>query len=364
MKGCGSPPGPLRAEPPSTPLQVTPFRRAWWLPGAHAQTIGGRFLRRLDQGPLDTERVELPDGDFVDLHETPSDLPSDAPVTLILHGLEGSSRANYVTTLARELAGHGIRAVRLNFRACSGEMNRLPRFYHAGDTGDLDFVVNHLRGRAPGALIALAGFSLGGNVLLKYLGERGSDATRDIVAAAAVSVPFDLAAGTRNLERPGMTRIYTLYFMRKLRAKALHKREVLADLCDVEGALAARTVREYDEAATARLHGFRDAWHYYEQSSSHSWLDQIRLPTLVLHSLDDPFQPADVVPVRAVRENPWLVDGITASGGHVGFITGSPWRPVFWAEREAARFIARRFAGSSHVSDSHSGAGRPAESKR
>ncbi len=328
-------------------MKMTPFRPAWWLPGGNAQTVGGRFLRRLDQGPLDSERIELPDGDFVDLHEAPSTLPPDAPVALILHGLEGSSRANYVTTLARELATQRIRAVRMNFRACSGEMNRLPRFYHAGDTGDVDFVIRYLRDRAPDTPIAAAGFSLGGNVLLKYLGERGADAASDLVAAVAVSVPFDLAAGTRNLERPGMCRVYTYYFMRKLRAKALRKRAALAPLCDIEGALAARTVREYDDAATARLHGFRDAWHYYQQSSCHAWVEKIRIPTMILHSLDDPFLPASSVPVQAVRENQWVTDGLTGKGGHVGFISGQPWRPVFWAEREAARFIARKIAEST-----------------
>lgn len=325
-------------------MGVSPFRPAWWLPGSHLQTIGGRLLRKFDHGPLTRERVELADGDFVDLHESPSDLGEEAPTVLVLHGLEGSSRATYIWSMARELARHALRTVRMNFRGCSDDINRLPRFYHAGDTSDLDAVVKTLRRRAPNSRIAIIGFSLGGNTLLKYLGERGPEASRDVVAAAAISVPFDLVAGTSRLEGKGMGWFYSRYFIRKLTAKARKKREELAKVCEIDRALAAATVREYDEFATAQIHGFRDAWHYYRDSSCHPWVEEIRVPTLLLHALDDPLLPADRVPTRAVRKNPWLVDGITASGGHVGFVSGTPWNPVFWAEREAARFIARKFA--------------------
>jgi predicted alpha/beta-fold hydrolase len=324
--------------------EVTPFRPAWWLPGSHLQTIGGRLLRRFDRGPLHRERVELPDGDFVDLHERPSDLREDAPTVLILHGLEGSSRATYVWSMARELARHAFRVIRMNFRGCSDEPNRLPRFYHAGDTSDLDTVVRTLRSHRPDSRIAIIGFSLGGNTLLKYLGERGSDASQDVVAAAAVSVPFDLVAGTSRLEGGGMGWFYSRYFVRKLTAKARGKRDQLARVCEIDRALGARTVREYDEHATAQFFGYRDAWHYYRESSCHPWVEEIRVPTLLLHALDDPLLPPDHVPSRAIRKNPWIVDGISPSGGHVGFVAGTPWNPVFWAEREAARFVARKFA--------------------
>ena len=305
-------------------MSSVPFRPAWWLPGPHAQTVGGRFLRSLDHGPLLTDRVELPDGDFVDLHETPNELPEDAPRVVVLHGLEGSSRANYIATLARELSALGIRAVRMNFRACGGEMNRLPRFYHAGDTGDLASVIEHLRNRLPDSPLAAVGFSLGGNILLKYLGERGAERPTGLVAAAAVSVPFDLSAGTGRLEQPGMARVYTRYFIRKLRAKTRRKRALLETACDVERALAARTVREYDEALTARLHGFRDAWHYYDSSSSIHWLERIRVPTLLLHSLDDPFLPETSVPLEVIHGTAGLS---IASPGKVGTSASSPALP-------------------------------------
>lgn len=304
-------------------------------------------MRRGDAGPLRSQRLELPDGDFVDLQEGPDRSSESAPVTLVLHGLEGSARANYVSSQARELAACGLRPVRMNFRACSGEMNRLPRFYHAADTSDVDFVVRHLREGAPGRKIAIVGFSLGGSILLKYLGERGAEAKADVAAAVAISVPFDLSAGTGNLERPGMSRVYSYYFLRKLRAKVRQKRHLLRDHCDLKHVLAARSVREYDDRFTARLHGFRDAWHYYETASSARWIEEIRVPTAILHALDDPFLPASDVPLATIRENPNIIGAVTPTGGHVGFVTGSPWKPVFWAEREAARFVARHLTAAT-----------------
>lgn len=319
--------------------RIERFRAAWWLPGAHAQTIGGRLLRRRLRAPLRRERLETPDGDFVDLDFAPEPRRGRAaPLAVVLHGLEGGSHSGYVLATVRALAERGIRGVVLNFRSCSGEMNRLPRFYHAGDTGDLALVLDELQRRDPGVPIAAVGFSLGGNVLLKYLGERGAGAAERVRAAVAVSVPFDLAAGAGKLEH-GMGRVYTSYFMRNLLKKSRSKGEQLRPACDPSRLQAARTLRDFDDAATAPLHGFRDASHYYAESSSSRFLAGIRVPTLLLHSVDDPFLPTGSVPRRAMIENPFLLDGITGRGGHVGFVSGAPWAPVFWAEREAARFL-------------------------
>lgn len=317
------------------------FRPAWWLPGPHAQTIGGRYLRGRIRIDLVRERLATPDRDFVDLDFAPHVRAGDeAPLVLILHGLEGSTRSGYMLAQYRALAEAGVRGIGLNFRSCSGEMNLQPRFYHAGDTADLALAVEHVRNRFPRAPLGAIGFSLGGNVLLKYLGERGGDA--GLRAAAAISVPFDLAAGAEQLEAGAMARVYTHYFMRKLLRKSALRGDVLGDRCDVTRVAAARTLREFDEAATAPLHGFRDAAHYYEESSAARWLGPILVPTLLLHAVDDPFLPPPNVPRRAVEENPHLVEGFTSSGGHVGFVGGSPWRPLFWAELEAAQFVAAR----------------------
>lgn len=321
------------------------FRAAWWLRGAHLQTVGGKLLRPRVALPLERERLETPDGDFLDLDFTLRPR-LDAPIVLVLHGLEGSARRRYTMLTYRELLARGLHAVGMNFRSCSGEPNRLPRFYHSGETGDLEYVLGVLGERYPGVAIGVVGYSLGGNVLLRYLGERGEAAGARVRAAVAVSVPFDLTAGGETLERGIMGRVYTEYFLRSLRRKVEAKEAILAGVCDVEAVRRARTLREFDDAITAPLHGFADAADYYRRASSAAVLDAIRVPTLLLQSEDDPFLPARHLPRDAVRRNPALIAAFTKRGGHVGFVSGAlPWRPRFWAEAEAARFLQYRLLG-------------------
>ena len=188
------------------------------------------------------------------------------------------------------------------------------------------------------------GYSLGGNVLLKLLGEEGEGARRWVEAAAAISVPYDLAAGADHLARSAMGRFYRRRFVRSLQRKLEAKRALLAGAVDLDRALRARTFREFDDAATAPLHGFADAAEYYRLSSSARYLEAIRIPTLLVHAEDDPFLPLHALPREAMARNPYLVPVITPGGGHVGFIGGPPWAPRFWAEAEAARFLAARLA--------------------
>lgn len=312
-----------------------------WLRSAHAQTIGGRLLRRGGGVAFERERLETPDGDFLDLeyaHVSDVALPPDAPLVLELHGLEGSAHSGYAVEVARALASRGVRSVGLNFRSCGPEMNRQPRFYHSGETGDLRLVAAHLQSRHPGIPLGALGFSLGGNVLLKYLGEEEDRAA--FQAAVAISVPYDLAACARELSH-GPARVYAEFFLRSLRAKVRARRDLLAPYCDVDRALAARTFLEFDRAVTAPLHGFRDADEYYKQSSAARWLDRIRTPTLLIHAKDDPIAPAATIPQDQIRANPMLSTAWTDHGGHVGFITGpAPWRARFWAEETGAEFLA------------------------
>lgn len=327
-------------------FRVRPFRQAPWLPGAHFQTVLGKFIRpRFDPG-LTRERWETPDGDFIDLDFGPNPVPR-SPLVVILHGLEGSTRRAYVRMAMAELLDQGVQPVGMNFRSCSGEPNRRPRFYHSGDTEDLAWVLAGLRRRFPHRQLGALGFSLGGNVLLKHLGELGDSQANAIEAAAAISVPFDLVAGTRALESGRMGRIYTRYFLRSLRAKTQAKQTLLEGLVDLKRILAARSLREFDDAATAPLHGFPDAWTYYRESSASGFLDRIRTPTLLLQATDDPFLPGEALPRRAIEANPWLVDGIQSSGGHVGFVEmRGGVRPTFWAEQEAARYLAGALGAS------------------
>ena len=295
------------------------------------------------------ERVELPDGDFIDLDwvaRAGGEVPSEAaPLVLVLHGLEGCAQSGYVLEMHRALVREGLAAVGMNFRACSGEPNRLPRMYHSGETGDLAYVMRLLRDRHPERPVGAVGFSLGGNALLKFLGERAGSGNPGGTpsAAVAISVPFDLSAGAEWIER-GFSRVYRYYLVRRLHRKVRRKMELLRPHVNLDRVLRSRTFREFDDAATAPLHGFAGAEDYYRRSSSAPFVGAIEVPTLVIHSLDDPFVPPAAVPRVALERNPAIDARISERGGHVGFITGPPWRPCFWAEREAARFVAGRLS--------------------
>lgn len=318
------------------------FRPAWWLRNRHAQTLAGKYLRSGRRLPLARRRVDTPDGDFLDLDFAPEPAPG-APLVVVLHGLEGSTQREYMSLMFRELFDRGLRGVGLNFRSCGGEPNRLPRAYHSGDTGDLAHVITGLRRSRPGRPIGAAGFSLGGNVLLKYLGERGDSA--GIGAAVAISVPFDLPGSAWRLSNGVMGRMYGAYFLRSLRLKVRAKRHLLNGEIDVDRTLAARTLRDFDDACTAPLHGFAGADDYYARADVRRHLAHIRVPALLIQSRDDPFVPSGATPDAIVADNPHLTAAFTDRGGHVGFVEGAlPWRARFWAEREAAGFLARELS--------------------
>jgi len=336
---------------PNAGSQLRPgaaFQPPWWLRRAHAQTVGARLLRPRGGVRLRRERLTTPDGDFLDLDWATVEAvpPADGPLVVVLHGLEGSASSKYALETYRRLAGQGIAAVGLNFRSCSGELNRAPRLYHSGETEDLRFVVGLLTARNPARPLGAIGFSLGGNVLLKFLGEEATAGRRPaLVAVAVVSVPYDLAAGARHMET-GLARGYVWRLLRSLQRKVRAKADVLAGHIDAPRALAATTFREFDDAATAPLHGFRDASDYYTRSSSARFLAHIAVPTRLIHALDDPFLPAAAFPVAEIRRNPALDARVSKAGGHVGFVTGTPWAPRFWAEACAAEFVGARLRGA------------------
>lgn len=289
--------------------------------------------------PLRRERVPTADGDFVDLDW--ADGPARAPLVVVLHGLEGSARSHYSIGLLREVLARGWRGVALNFRSCSGELNHRPRFYHSGDTGDLDAVVNLLIAREAGVRLGAVGVSLGGNILLKWLGERGTEVPEQLVAAVAISVPFDLGACARVLDRGFRRALYTENFMRTLRRKVRDKARRFPGFVDAAAVRRARTFAAYDRTVTAPLHGFADEHDYWARSSSGPYLARIRRPTLLINSLDDPFVPPETLPDISTLP-PGVVVEFTSGGGHAGFLTGRwPWCPEAWAERRAVEFLAR-----------------------
>jgi uncharacterized protein len=330
-----SPPGAGAASGDDT----GPFRPPWWGKNGHVQTIWGPLFRptRL---PLRRERLLTPDGDFVDLDWLDGDgLAEDAPCLLVLHGLEGSSRSHYVSGLLRAGRAAGWRGVAFNFRSCSGELNRLPRFYHSGETGDLAWVVKTLVERARGVPIGGVGVSLGGNVLLKWLGEVGEAAPAELLGAVGISVPFDVGACARVLDRGFHRLVYAANFLRTMRSKVIEKARRYPGFVDVAAMRRARTFALYDRVVTAPLNGFRDEVDYWVRASSGPYLERIRRPTLLLGSHDDPIVPGGTLPDPR-RLPPGVRAEFTARGGHAGFLEGRwPWRAASWAERRAVAFL-------------------------
>jgi predicted alpha/beta-fold hydrolase len=303
--------------------------------------LGGKYLRPVPDLPLERERWETPDDDFLDLDFGPDPDP-DRPLVLILHGLEGFSRRPYVLYAMGKLAGMGVASVGLNFRGCSGEPNLKPRLYHSGETEDPSFVLRRLRERWPQRPLGALGYSLGGNVLLKLLGEREDGGAELVDAAATISVPFDLEPGVRYLEGTRIGQIYTDYFLKQLKKKIHAKAELLAPILDLPSVLATETLRAFDNLATAPLHGFKGAVEYYSRSSSDQFLPNIQVPTLLIQARNDPFLPASAIPLESMEENPFITPLISSGGGHVGFIGGLiPGRPRFWAEEQVGAFLKR-----------------------
>jgi predicted alpha/beta-fold hydrolase len=322
------------------------YSPAWWIPGGHLQTLWGKLFRRQAPAPTVLQRWDTPDGDFLEVHRLTAE--PGAPRMLLLHGLEGTIRSHYAQALLNEAARRGWGADLMIFRSCGSELNLTRRFYHSGETGDAGFFLDRVLSEFPTSPLALVGVSLGGNVLLKFLGERGQDLPVQLKAAAAVSVPFDLARSSRRINR-GFSRFYQRFFLNSLRWKAEEKALKFPDLAPQGSIAELKTLEDFDNLITGPLHGFRDAQDYYARSSSLPYLKDIRLKTLLFSAVDDPMLPAEVLDeVRdAARDNSALEIDFVDKGGHAGFITGSvPWRPFYYAEHRVGEFFARQFAAS------------------
>jgi uncharacterized protein len=285
------------------------------------------------------ERLTTLDGDRLHLYHR--DAAPGRPRVVLLHGLEGSVESHYVQGIVERADRRGWSVTVLVFRGCGPELNTAPRLYHSGETSDLRLMLEQQTSRRPDEPLFLAGVSLGGNVLLKFLGEAPAAVPRQVAAAGVVSVPFDLEAGCRHLQR-GFARVYDRHFLRSLRRKALQKLEQYPDLFDKQRLLRARTIEEFDDAVTGPVHGFAGSHDYYTQSSSIHFLGAIAVPTLLVSAEDDPFLPNEVLrKVAAIAaHNPRLTVQFTPHGGHVGFLSGAvPFRPVHWAEDRLMQFF-------------------------
>jgi predicted alpha/beta-fold hydrolase len=285
------------------------------------------------------EAVETPDGDHVHLYHR--DVARGRPRVFLLHGLEGSARSHYVQGFVERAERRGWNATLLVFRGCGPEFNTARRMYHSGETSDLRHTLEIITARFPDEPVFLAGVSLGGNVLLKYLGEAPERVPDQVKAAAAVSVPYDLEPGSRYLQR-GFARVYDRHFLKSLRAKALRKLAQHPGLFDPDRLRRARTIEDFDDAVTGPVHGFSGSTDYYTRSSSIHFIAMVAVSTLLISSEDDPFLPASVLDrVRGIAAgNPNLEVVFTRHGGHVGFLGGVvPFRPVHWAEDRVMSFF-------------------------
>ena len=300
------------------------YRAPRWLPGGHAQTIYPVLFVPRPRIIYRRERWATPDNDFVDVdwavpHAGAAPGPNlDAPLLALFHGLEGSSDSHYSRSLMHAVLAAGWRGVVIHFRGCSGEPNRLARAYHSGDSAEIDWMVRRLAN--PAAPLYAVGVSLGGNALLRWLGEQGTAASALVERAAAISAPVDLMAAGNTLDR-GFNLVYTRHFLITMRRKALAKLESHPRIYARDAVAAARTLRRFDDLVTAPLHGYRDTDDYWTRASSKPILRDIAVPTLVLNARNDPFLPVNALPSPADVSTAVTLEQ-PDEGGHVGFVTG------------------------------------------
>jgi predicted alpha/beta-fold hydrolase len=320
---------------------VPPYRGPAWLPGGHAQTIWPYLLPRPGVR-YRRERVDAPDGDFWDFDwlDAPGASPR-TPLVVLFHGLEGDSDSHYARMLMATLASRGWRGVIPHFRGCGGEPNRLPRAYHSGDHAELESLVTAVRARVPASTtVYVVGVSVGGSVLINWLGRMKGDAARYVAAAAAVSTPLDLESAGIAIGK-GLNRIYTRNFLRTLKPKSLAMAQRFPGLLDDARIRRVRTMYDFDDVVTSLLHGFAGATDYWRRASSKPWLASVAVPTLVLNARNDPFVPAESLPgPHEVSREVVLLQ--PEHGGHVGFLTGPFPGNLEWLPRRLLDFFIHR----------------------
>ncbi len=317
------------------------FKPAWWMRNPHLQTILPRFYRLRAKVKTYDEILELPDGDFVELcwSEKPNH-HSDKPLVVLFHGLGGSIDSFYASGMLKAVTEHGWQCVLMHFRGCGKTTNRLPRAYHCGETSDASYFIRWLKAQNPQRPLAAIGFSLGGNVLAKYLGESGHDSQLD--SAVIISAPLMLSPCAEKISKR-FSRVYQRFLLAKLKnamqQKLHHLRERFPLKITQRDIAAIRTLREFDDRITGPLHGFVDAEDYYNKSSGLQFLRNIKTPTLIIHAADDPFMTHQVKP-KAEELSPFVHYELSRNGGHVGFLQGAhPMRPQFWLEQRAPEYI-------------------------
>ena len=315
------------------------FRPAWWLKNCHLQTMAAKFLRRKLELPTVKQTLELADGDFLDLAWTsnPDLSPKRQPLVVVLHGLEGSIDSHYAKGMLSAFKAKGWLGVLMHFRGCSGRPNRLARSYHSGDTRDISFLTDYLTERFADKKMAAVGFSLGGNVLAKYLAAQPDNPYQ---ASAVICAPLHLASCSRRINQ-GFSKIYQKYLVDMLASSTREKMQqrLITNIC-AQKLENAKTMYQFDQLVTAPLNGFADADDYYHRASSQFVLDKIKQPTLIIHAQDDPFLcHQTITDIQSLPRN--IRFEVSRHGGHVGFIAGTnPFKPDYWLEHRVPEYFS------------------------
>ena len=329
-------------------VRAEPYHAPAWLPGGHLQTLYP-FLLAAPAIEYRRERWELADGDFLDVDWLDVE-DASAPIVVLFHGLEGGSRGRYALSLMAAAQRRGWRAAVVQFRGTSGEPNRLPRAYHAGDAAEIELIVERVKALFPQPPLYLVGVSLGGSAMLNWLGLQGDAARRRVRSAVAVSAPIDLTATGDALDSGLNRALYASHFLKSLKVKALAKLERFPGLYDGEAVSRASTLREFDTLVTAPLHGYRDADDYWSKASSKNVLHLITVPTLLINARNDPFMPAEYLPTTEQVSAAVALE-FPEEGGHVGFVTGPfPGHTNWLPERIFEFFAAAGEPQSTHSS--------------
>lgn len=320
-------------------LTKSTFSPAWWLKNAHFQTMMAKFLRRHHFIETTNETLELPDGDFIDLAWTEQVSPNcNRPIVAVLHGLEGSKNSHYATGMLSAIKANGWVGVLMHFRGCSGRPNRMAKSYHSGQTYDVDFFSRHLANTYPQAKKVIVGFSLGGNVLTRYLAQQKEQIYQ---AASVICAPLDLASCANRINN-GFSRIYQKYLLDMLKKSTMKKIHInLLQSIDEKSLQNIHSIRDFDEKVTAPVNGFANADDYYQQSSGRDVLNKVTTPCLVIHASDDPFLcHTNTIAVSELPKH--ITFEVSRHGGHVAFISGNnPFKPKYWLETHVPEFFSR-----------------------
>lgn len=317
------------------------FKPAWWLNNRHLQTIVPRFYSVPNSFRPFEQEFNLSDGDFIELiwSRSPAYIQEQSPIVLILHGLEGSVDSFYAKRMMNAVHEQGWTALLMQFRGCGKKPNRHAKSYHSGQTEDVFELIQYIKRKFPHNPLYAIGFSLGGNMLAKYVGEQDLSF---LSGAVVISAPLDLAICAKAIGN-GFAKVYQKYLVDKLRNKTKLKLSLMQDRfpvnIDEKGLDKIKVLTEFDEAITAPINGFDSATEYYQQCSANRFLKTVKTPTLIIHAEDDPFMTPDVVPSADMLASNVVLE-LSKSGGHVGFITGNnPFKPIFWTETRSIEYI-------------------------